>query len=80
MRSAGALVCGASAGGKSSRAAETTNKENPMKPTKKILWPVAFALILAVATTGCATKKYVKQETGAVSTRVVAHVPDCFGR
>lgn len=37
---------------------------------KKILWPVAFALILAVATTGCATKKYVKQETGAVSTRV----------
>ncbi|HEX2641509.1 MAG TPA: OmpA family protein, partial [Thermoanaerobaculia bacterium] len=41
-----------------------------MKPTKKILWPVAFALILAVATTGCATKKYVKQETGAVSTRV----------
>jgi outer membrane protein OmpA-like peptidoglycan-associated protein len=41
-----------------------------MKPTKKILWPVACALILAVATTGCATKKYVKQETGAVSTRV----------
>jgi peptidoglycan-associated lipoprotein len=37
---------------------------------KKILWPVAFTLILAVATTGCATKKYVKQETGAVSTRV----------
>ena len=35
------------------------------------LYSVALALILAsVLTTGCATKKYVKQETGAVGTRV----------
>ena len=34
------------------------------------LFPVAFALIMAFALTGCATKKYVKQETGAVGTRV----------
>ena len=35
------------------------------------LFPVALTLILAsVLTTGCATKKYVKQETGAVNTRV----------
>jgi peptidoglycan-associated lipoprotein len=34
-------------------------------------WIVALSLVAAlVATTGCATKKYVKQETGAVSTRV----------
>jgi peptidoglycan-associated lipoprotein len=31
---------------------------------------VALSLAALVATTGCATKKYVKQETGAVSTRV----------
>jgi peptidoglycan-associated lipoprotein len=37
-----------------------------MKP-----WIVAFSLTAAlVGTTGCATKKYVKQETGAVNTRV----------
>src|SRR6185436_12657127 len=35
------------------------------------LWIVALALAAAlVGTTGCATKKYVKQETGAVGTRV----------
>jgi peptidoglycan-associated lipoprotein len=34
------------------------------------LWIVAVALAALVGTTGCATKKYVKQETGAVSTRV----------
>ena len=35
------------------------------------LWIVALALAaLLVGTTGCATKKYVKQETGAVGTRV----------
>jgi peptidoglycan-associated lipoprotein len=35
------------------------------------LWIVALALAVAlVGTTGCATKKYVKQETGAVDTRV----------
>jgi peptidoglycan-associated lipoprotein len=35
------------------------------------LWIVALALAAAlVGTTGCATKKYVKQETGAVNTRV----------
>jgi peptidoglycan-associated lipoprotein len=34
------------------------------------LWIVALSLAALVATTGCATKKYVKQETGAVSTRV----------
>jgi len=34
------------------------------------LWIVAFALAALVGTTGCATKKYVKQETGAVDTRV----------
>lgn len=34
------------------------------------LWLVALALIVALGTTGCATKKYVKQETGAVGTRV----------
>jgi peptidoglycan-associated lipoprotein len=34
------------------------------------LFPVAFALIMALALTGCATKKYVKKETGAVGTRV----------
>jgi outer membrane protein OmpA-like peptidoglycan-associated protein len=31
---------------------------------------VALSLAALVGTTGCATKKYVKQETGAVSTRV----------
>ena len=31
---------------------------------------LAVALLLMVAFTGCATKKYVKQETGAVGTRV----------
>ncbi len=34
------------------------------------LWTLAVALLLMVAFTGCATKKYVKQETGAVGTRV----------
>ena len=34
------------------------------------LWLVALALIVALGATGCATKKYVKQETGAVGTRV----------
>lgn len=34
------------------------------------LFPVAFALIMALTLTGCATKKYVKKETGAVGTRV----------
>jgi peptidoglycan-associated lipoprotein len=33
-------------------------------------WIVAPALLLAFATTGCATKKYVRQETQAVHTRV----------
>jgi len=34
-------------------------------------WIVVLSLAVAlVGTTGCATKKYVKQETGAVSTRV----------
>ena len=34
-------------------------------------WIVAFSLAAAlVGTTGCATKKYVKQETGTVNTRV----------
>ena len=34
-------------------------------------WIVALSLTAAlVGTTGCATKKYVKQETGAVNTRV----------
>ena len=37
-----------------------------MKP-----WIVAVSLVAAlIGTTGCATKKYVKQETGAVNTRV----------
>jgi peptidoglycan-associated lipoprotein len=31
---------------------------------------VAFALLALVATTGCATKKYVRQETGTVNARV----------
>jgi peptidoglycan-associated lipoprotein len=30
----------------------------------------AFSLVALVGTTGCATKKYVKQETGTVNTRV----------
>jgi len=34
------------------------------------LWIVALSLAALVGTTGCATKKYVKQETGAVDTRV----------
>lgn len=34
------------------------------------LWMVALALIVAMSATGCATKKYVRQETGAVGTRV----------
>jgi peptidoglycan-associated lipoprotein len=34
------------------------------------LWIVALALASATALTGCATKKYVKAETGAVSSRV----------
>jgi outer membrane protein OmpA-like peptidoglycan-associated protein len=34
------------------------------------LWFVALALIVALSATGCATKKYVRQETGTVNTRV----------
>jgi outer membrane protein OmpA-like peptidoglycan-associated protein len=34
------------------------------------LWMVALALIAALSVTGCATKKYVREETGAVGTRV----------
>lgn len=34
------------------------------------LWMVALALIVAMSATGCATKKYVREETGAVNTRV----------
>ena len=37
---------------------------------RNTLWTVALALALTTALTGCATKKYVKQETGAVNTRV----------
>lgn len=34
------------------------------------LWTMTFVLIVALAASGCATKKYVKQETGAVGARV----------
>jgi outer membrane protein OmpA-like peptidoglycan-associated protein len=34
------------------------------------LWIVALSLAALVATAGCATKKYVKEETGALGTRV----------
>lgn len=34
------------------------------------LWTVTFVLIAALAASGCATKKYVKQETGVVGARV----------
>lgn len=34
------------------------------------LWTITFVLIVALAASGCATKKYVKQETGAVGARV----------
>jgi peptidoglycan-associated lipoprotein len=34
------------------------------------LWMFALVLIVALAATGCATKKYVREETGAVGTRV----------
>jgi peptidoglycan-associated lipoprotein len=34
------------------------------------LWIMTFVLIAALAASGCATKKYVRQETGAVGTRV----------
>jgi len=37
---------------------------------KSKLWIVALSLAALLGTTGCATKKYVKQETGAVDTRV----------
>jgi peptidoglycan-associated lipoprotein len=37
---------------------------------RNTLWTVALALALITGLTGCATKKYVKQETGAVNTRV----------
>jgi peptidoglycan-associated lipoprotein len=33
-------------------------------------WSVGVALVLAIAAAGCATKKYVKTETGAVNSRV----------
>jgi peptidoglycan-associated lipoprotein len=36
----------------------------------KTLTAVLAAVLLAVAVTGCATKKYVKEETGVVNTRV----------
>jgi len=34
------------------------------------LWMVALALTVTLGASGCATKKYVRQETGAVGTRV----------
>lgn len=34
------------------------------------LWMIALVLVVALAATGCATKKYVREETGAVGTRV----------
>ncbi|HBL25728.1 MAG TPA: flagellar motor protein MotB, partial [Acidobacteria bacterium] len=34
------------------------------------LFSIALSLAMVLALTGCATKKYVKQETGAVNTRV----------
>jgi outer membrane protein OmpA-like peptidoglycan-associated protein len=34
------------------------------------MWMVALALVAALSATGCATKKYVRQETGAVGQRV----------
>jgi len=34
------------------------------------LWFIALVPLVALAATGCATKKYVRQETGAVDTRV----------
>jgi peptidoglycan-associated lipoprotein len=34
------------------------------------LWIIALSLVMTTALTGCATKKYVRQETGAVNTRV----------
>jgi outer membrane protein OmpA-like peptidoglycan-associated protein len=37
---------------------------------RNTLWTLALALALTTGLTGCATKKYVKQETGAVNTRV----------
>jgi peptidoglycan-associated lipoprotein len=38
--------------------------------TRSRTWSVGVALLLAVAATGCATKKYVKAETAAVNSRV----------
>ena len=37
---------------------------------RNTLWTAALALVLAATLTGCATKKYVQTETGAVNTRV----------
>jgi outer membrane protein OmpA-like peptidoglycan-associated protein len=37
---------------------------------KNKLWIVIPVLIVALAASGCATKKYVREETGAVNTRV----------
>jgi len=37
---------------------------------RNTLWTAVLALALTTALTGCATKKYVKTETGAVNTRV----------
>jgi len=37
---------------------------------RKTLWSAALAVALAAALTGCATKKYVQSETGAVNSRV----------
>jgi peptidoglycan-associated lipoprotein len=37
---------------------------------RNALWTLTLALAVTTALTGCATKKYVKQETGTVNTRV----------
>lgn len=37
---------------------------------RKSIWTLTFALIVAVGASGCATKKYVRQETGVVGARV----------
>lgn len=47
---------------------------------RKPILGVAVLLLLAAATTGCATKKYVQQETQAVQTRVEARVDEVEGQ
>lgn len=37
---------------------------------RKSIWTLSLALIVAIGASGCATKKYVRQETGAVGARV----------